>query len=768
MSIAKKIKKILPSPKELAYLEFRKNPIVEKTILFECSHGREISGHIYALINEIQTSYPEYEFYIAVKKGVVVSEKFRNNIVQHGSISYLKKLATSQILINDTSFWSFFHKRTAQQYYLFWHGTPLKCLGKSTQVQGYGNVQRNLAAANQVFVSNQFTYEKLANDFGIAEIVDNEFVIAPSPRNSYLFKDRVKKGRYLYMPTWRGVDVSQVAIQEKLYDYLKELDEGLSGDEEMYIKLHPYEEALLKFQQSNYQHLKLFPKNEDVYEFLQTVEKLITDYSSIMFDFALTKREILLFTYDKEEYISNRGMYLPFDELPFPQFTCVDELLKALKSPSLESDYSSIQEFISRDSKDGTKIVLDYLFKKHDHQEIERISNWNQKENVLIYAYQLADNGITASLLNLFKEIDLSERNYILIWQEGMIPSALEYKIKELPEGIHTLIQMEKVQATISETAMTLFYMNGLPSKKSTMIQMYQRDIDRCFPNVNINYFIHYPGYDRSYSVWTWALQPLGVSTMIFVHTDMEKEFQVNSSLKKTIIYDAYAKADHVVCVSIGIEKKIVSLVPSAKTIVMNVLLNEKEIQKRASTTKDLMIPPRLNDAFDSNQVTVFISVGRYSKQKGYDRLITAFEKIANQNTRLVLICSYGPEKEKIKKQIKESCRQKDIYLFEQHPNPYALVKKADVFVLSSRYEGLGMVVFEALALNKPVIMTHISETLEIIGPEESVTVVDNSVEGLYFGLSEFKKHESTLSNFNFDAYKEKNLKIWSRLFNKN
>lgn len=78
------------------------------------------------------------------------------------------------------------------------------------------------------------------------------------------------------------------------------------------------------------------------------------------------------------------------------------------------------------------------------------------------------------------------------------------------------------------------------------------------------------------------------------------------------------------------------------------------------------------------------------------------------------------------------------------------------------------MVVFEALALNKPVIMTHISETLEIIGPEESVTVVDNSVEGLYFGLSEFKKHENTLSNFNFDAYKEKNLMIWSRLFNKN
>ena len=78
------------------------------------------------------------------------------------------------------------------------------------------------------------------------------------------------------------------------------------------------------------------------------------------------------------------------------------------------------------------------------------------------------------------------------------------------------------------------------------------------------------------------------------------------------------------------------------------------------------------------------------------------------------------------------------------------------------------MVVFEALALNKPVIMTYISETLEIIGSEESVAVVENSIEGLYLGLSEFKKDENTLSNFNFDAYKEKNLIIWSRLFNKN
>lgn len=767
MSILNKLKKNIPTPNELYYLKCRNKKIIKKTILIEAAHGREISGHIYALAKELFISYPDYQVFIAVKESIFVTENFKKNTVIHMSKDYLKLLATCEILINDTSFWSFFHKRPEQKYYIFWHGTPLKQLGKSTQIQGYGNVQRNLAAADQVFVSNEFTRERLVKDFGIESIVNNQFVIAPSPRNSALFVNKVIRGRYLYMPTWRGTDVSKVQISNKFYEFLKELDDGLKDNEEMYIKLHPYEEALLNFKETDYRHIKLFPKSEDVYLFLQTVEKLITDYSSIMFDFYLTKRPIILFTYDKADYLRERGMYFNMDELAFPQCQTITEVLEYLHSESQCSEKVLLESFVEFDSINGTKIILDYLLKKIENQSIQVISNWNGKENILIYAFQLADNGITASLLNLFDQVDLTKRNYILTWQEGMIPQDLEYKVKNLPEGVYTFIQTNKVQSTIPETITTAMYMAGIPLKTKKMEKMFQRDFNRNYPNLPITHFVHYPGYDRSYCVWTWALRPLGIETFIFVHTDMKQEFQVNRHLKPRIIYEAYQEANKVVCVTKSIEEKIQEMVPKAKTDVMNVLFNERKIQKMSLTSNADSLPQLLMDDFDNEEVTVFISVGRFSKQKGYDRLINAFEKLNNASARLVLICSYGPEREAIYQQIKESQSSERIYLLEKLENPYYLVKKSDAFVFSSRYEGLGMVVYESLAVNTPVIMTRIPETLEVLGDEERAIVVDNSTEGIYLGMKSFIDGKRPNVFFDFEKQKVNSLNIWESFFKK-
>src|SRR5699024_9133892 len=125
-------------------------------------------------------------------------------------------------------------------------------------------------------------------------------------------------------------------------------------------------------------------------------------------------------------------------------------------------------------------------------------------------------------------------------------------------------IQTNKVQSTMSETIPTAMYMAGIPLKTKKMEKMYQRDFQRNYLNVPISHFVHYPGYDRSYCVWTWALKPLGIKTFIFVHTDMKQEFQVNRQLKPRIIYEAYQKADKVVCVTNSIEKKVQEVVPDS------------------------------------------------------------------------------------------------------------------------------------------------------------------------------------------------------------
>jgi CDP-glycerol glycerophosphotransferase len=712
--------------------------------------------------------YPEYEIYLVLRKDKVSPKCFTGKIVEHMSVEYLRLLATCEYLINDTSFWEFFHKRPEQKYFIFWHGTPLKYLGKSTQVQGYGNVQRNLAAADKIFVSNKFTKEKLIADFGIKDIVNNQIIVAPSPRNSSLFENRVVKGRYLYMPTWRGKDVSKISVSQQMLRELEKLDQLLSEDIEVYVKLHPYESSLLNFSEQNYRHIKAYPETEELYEFLQTVEQLITDYSSIMFDFAVTNRPVILWTFDEKEYLQERGMYLSLDELPFVKVESSEKLAHVLVNSS-KIDYTMIhQEYTYLDEKEGTKIILDYLLQSKLHSSIYAYSNWNGRENVLIYAYQLNDNGITSSLLNTLDRVDLSLRNYILIWQEGMIPPELEYKIRNLPKEMYTFIQTGKVQCTLTEMLNTSLYMQQLPANKESVAGMYRRDFERTFPNLQVTHFIHYPGYDRSYAVWVWALRELGVKTNIFVHTDMEKEFKINPNLKPKIIFEAYKQADHVVCVSRPIEKKILSLVPIAHTMVMEVLINPESVQKIAQKPLDQTIPDELLQDFNNSDITVFVSVGRFSKQKGYDRLISAFEQLNNPHTRLVLICSYGPEKETINEQINNSSVKTQIYLLENLVQPYNLVKKANVFVFSSRYEGLGMVVFEALAVKTPVIMTDIPETLDVLGDREKAIVVENSTEGLLKGMQKYLTEGSKSVAFDFKEKEMKSVKAWESLFRNN
>lgn len=762
MSIITKLKNKIMSPHELRYLAYRKRAIEKDTILFEGSHGRNVEGHIYALATYLKKN-SNYKIVIAVKKGANIPEELTDNCVQHMSKQYLLYLATAEILINDTSFWSFFHKRKEQKYYIFWHGTPLKCLGKSTQVQGYGNVQRNLAAADKIFINNEFTKEKLAKDFGIEKIVKNEFVVGPSPRNSLLFEDNnVVKGRIVYMPTWRD----NRSDTDEIRTHLQELDKSL-GQEEVFVKLHPYEADQLNIEELNLNHIKPFPKDIELYTFLATAEKLVTDYSSIMFDFAVTKRDVILFTYDQDEYEAERGMYFSVNELPFKQAKTISELAQSLLEQTVTTFNHINSEFNPSDSKKGTQEIADFLFNNKETKRIKRFFNWNGKENVLIYAYKFDNNGITNSLLNLLAKVDLTKRNYIITWPEGLIDDNREAVIKGLPNDVFTFIESGKTQATFSEMCHTFAYMAEFPTNKKLVAKMYQRDFDRIYPNVNVHTFIHYPGYDRSYAVWTWALQSLGINTMIFVHTDMEKEFQINKHLKKEIIYEAYGKANHVVCVSNTIAKKIKKEVPSANITTMNVLLNPERIKILAQKPFDESIPVKLRDDFSSPDVKVFINIGRFSKQKGIDRLIAAFNQLSpDENTRLVIVGSYGPEKETILNQIAISSRKEDIYLFSQLDAPYNLVKAADAFVFSSRYEGFGMVVFEALAVNTPVIMTAVPETVEALGDQNGVAlIVENSTMGILLGLEKFLAGEVPMITFDFDKMTEKSLEVWEMLF---
>lgn len=128
------------------------------------------------------------------------------------------------------------------------------------------------------------------------------------------------------------------------------------------------------------------------------------------------------------------------------------------------------------------------------------------------------------------------------------------------------------------------------------------------------------------------------------------------------------------------------------------------------------------------------ITIGRLHPQKGYDRLVNVCKSLQKEQIEYkLLILGMGAEKENLERKIYEYGLEDQVILGGYINNPYPYIKKADLFVCSSRYEGLSTVMSETLILNTPIITTDVSGAREVLGEnDEYGLVVDNNEEALY------------------------------------
>lgn len=139
-----------------------------------------------------------------------------------------------------------------------------------------------------------------------------DFITKYEPRETKTFVEKLQqyKKSYIYMPTWRndGSDfIKKAGIQ---WDRLNEVMKNL--DSLFVLKLHPFTKLNLKTL-SKYSNICLYPKNSDVYTILPFIDCLITDYSSIYTDFLMMNKEIILFTFDYDEYVTGSYELSEFD-----------------------------------------------------------------------------------------------------------------------------------------------------------------------------------------------------------------------------------------------------------------------------------------------------------------------------------------------------------------------------------------------------------------------------------------------------------------------
>ena len=233
-----------------------------------------------------------------------------------------------------------------------------------------------------------------------------------------------------------------------------------------------------------------------------------------------------------------------------------------------------------------------------------------------------------------------------------------------------------------------------------------------------------------------------------WVHADLVTWDKVDGVFKNLEHHKkAYSKFDEVICVSQtvkeGIEKKY--NVKNAKVLYNPI--NREKILKLSNE--------KIDDINHSNKFKL-ISVGRLSKEKGYDRLLRVVKKLVNEQIGCeLLIIGSGKEYDKLNSYIKNNNLEYNIKIVGYKENPYKYVKSSDLFVCSSLSEGYSLVIAESLVLGIPVVSTKCSGPIEILRNGENGLLVENSEEGLYKGLKEIINSNELYINYKNRAVKE-------------
>ncbi len=163
-----------------------------------------------------------------------------------------------------------------------------------------------------------------------------------------------------------------------------------------------------------------------------------------------------------------------------------------------------------------------------------------------------------------------------------------------------------------------------------------------------------------------------------------------------------YPRFDKIVAVSEGTANELtknINIGPAKINTIFNPIDLDFIRQKSSESLPSWVVP-----IFEEKTI---ISVGRLSKQKGFDILIRAhallIEKCLKQH---LIILGEGPERSRLEELTQRLGLEKTAHLLGFIDNPYPLIKKASVFCLSSRFEGFALVIAEALSLGTPVVST--------------------------------------------------------------
>lgn len=220
-----------------------------------------------------------------------------------------------------------------------------------------------------------------------------------------------------------------------------------------------------------------------------------------------------------------------------------------------------------------------------------------------------------------------------------------------------------------------------------------------------------------------------------------------------------YMKADKIICVSqYNAERLKKDLGSGINVDYIYNPIDEKIVQAKGMEQVGLR---------SCNGDISFVSVGRLSPEKGYDRLLDVFGKLKREERKFTLkIIGMGPENKSLINKVKQLGLENNVKFLGEQENPHKFTSKADIFICSSYSEGYSTACVEACMLGIPVLTTDVSGAKEIVDEAKAGMIVDNNEMALYSGIKNIldnpmliKKWHHTLQKTKQNFYSEERIK---------
>lgn len=333
----------------------KKYELDDKLVLFLSDSRDHISGNFEFIYNYLKENNPEYELKTHLKKSLKSKRGFKEKI------RLVRDIAKAKYILVDDFYPLIYPLKIRKNAKLIqvWHAMgAFKTVGysRNKSKDGYNNTSLTHKNYTDTIVSSENIRGNYAEAFGIDIEKVHPYGV---PRTDIFFSEEYKKNirstlykKYpqfknkkviLFAPTFRGQGQKSAYYDYSLIDF-DLIKKNFSKDYVFLVKMHPFIKEMPDIDFENDDFYFDLSSEREINDLLFITDILITDYSSVIFEYSFFNKPVIFYTPDYKDYDGSRGFYYPFSKYTYGDVAKNNkELINSIKKGKV--DKKKLKEF---------------------------------------------------------------------------------------------------------------------------------------------------------------------------------------------------------------------------------------------------------------------------------------------------------------------------------------------------------------------------------------------------------------------------------------